>query len=128
MRATTLVNTLRAQGWGFAIDGAGIRERSPRGAMTDELRQALLAEKASIMTILAAEHLRAPMPLRSEDITAVKVWSEILQEAVWVVAEGVPIDAYLRDGKVYRRHEVRVLVAQGRGVKVWAPLAPEMKR
>jgi hypothetical protein len=32
MQAATLVNTLRAQGWGFAIDGAGIRVRSPRGA------------------------------------------------------------------------------------------------
>jgi TubC N-terminal docking domain len=128
MRATTLVNTLRAQGWGFALDGAGIRVRSPRGAMTHELRQALLAEKGNIMTILAAEHVRAPMPLRNEDIAAVKVWSEALQEPVWVVAEDVPIHEFLGDGKVYTPHEVQVLRAQGQGVKVWAPLAPEMKR
>jgi hypothetical protein len=125
MRATTLVNTLRAQGWGFAIDGAGIRVRSPRGAMTDALRQALLAEKGNIMTILAAEHVHAPMPLRSEDIAAVKVWSEALQEAIWVVADGVPIAEYLSEGKVFTHHEVRVLRARGRGVKAWAPLDAE---
>jgi hypothetical protein len=38
MRATTLVDTLRAQGWGFAIDGHDLRIRRPRGALTDELR------------------------------------------------------------------------------------------
>jgi hypothetical protein len=127
MRATTLVDTLRAQGWGFAIDGHGLRVRSPRGALTAELRQTLLAEKAAIMTMLAAEHVRAPMPLRREDITAVKVWSEILQEAVWVVAEGEPLDEYLGEGKVYTHQEVRVLREQGRGVKAWAPLDTEIE-
>jgi TubC N-terminal docking domain len=127
MRATTLVDTLRAQGWGFAIDGHGLRIRRPRGALTDELRQALLAEKAAIMTILAAEHVRAPMPPRRDDIAAVKVWSEVLQEAVWVVADDVPLDEYLADGRVYTYHEVRVLLEQGRGVKAWAPLDTEME-
>ena len=106
MRATTLIDTLRAQGWGFAIDGHDLRIRRPRGALTGELRQALQAEKAAIIAILAAEHVRAPMPPRSDDIAAVKVWSEVLQEAVWVVAEGVPIDEYLADGKIYTPHEV----------------------
>jgi hypothetical protein len=127
MCATTLVNTLRAQGWGFAIDGAGIRVRSPRGAMTDALRQALLAEKGNIMTLLAAEHVRAPMPLRSEDIAAVKVWSEALQEAIWVVADGAAIAEYLREGKVFTHQEIRVLRAHGRGVKAWAPLDIELE-
>jgi TubC N-terminal docking domain len=127
MRASTLVETLRAQGWGFAIDGHGLRIRRPRGALTDELRQALLAEKAAIMTILAAEHVRASMPPRSEDIAAVKVWSEVLQEPIWVVADDVPLNPYLADGRVYTLHEVRVLVEQGRGVKAWAPLDAEME-
>jgi hypothetical protein len=95
--------------------------------MTHELRQALLAEKGNIMTILAAEHVRAPMPLRSEDIAAVKVWSEALQEAIWVVGDGVPIAEYLREGKVFTHHEVRVLRAHGRGVKAWAPLDTEVE-
>ena len=127
MRASTLVEKLRAQGWAFAIDGQGLRIRSPRGALTDGLRQALLAEKAAIMTILAAEQQRAPVPPQADAIVAVKVWSEILQEAVWVVAEGVPIDEYLGDGKVFTHHEVRVLLAQGRGVRAWAPLDAELE-
>lgn len=126
MRATTLVDTLRARGWGFALDGHGLRIRRPKGALTDELRQALLAEKAAILTILAAEHQRAQVPPQDEDIVAVKVWSEVLQEAVWVVADGVPIDEYLGDGKVFTHHEIRVLRAHGRGVKAWAPLDAEM--
>jgi TubC N-terminal docking domain len=127
MHATTLIDTLRAQGWGFAIDGHDLRIRRPRGALTEEIRQSLKAEKAAIMTILAAEHVRAPLPPRSDDIAAVKVWSEVLQEAVWVVADDVPLDPYLADGRVYTHHEVRVLLAQGRGVKAWAPLDTEME-
>jgi hypothetical protein len=126
MRATTLVDTLRAQGWGFALDGAGIRVRSPRGALTDELRQAIRAEKAALLRILAAEQQRAPMPLQGDDLVAVKVWSEVLQEAVWVVADGVPIAEYLREGKVFTHHELRVLREQGRGVKAWAPVDIEL--
>jgi TubC N-terminal docking domain len=127
MRATTLVNTLRAQGWALAIDGAGIRVRSPRGALTDDLRQAIRAEKAAILRILAVEQQRAQMPLQGDDLVAVKVWSEALQAAIWVVADGVPIAEFLGDGKVFTHHEIRVLRERGRGVKVWAPLAPEMK-
>ena len=121
MRATTLVETLCAQGWDFAIDGQGLRIRRPRGALTDELRQAIRAEKAAIMAILAAEQPRAPGPPTADEMVAVKVWSEVLQEAVWVIADGVPIAEYLADGKVYTHREVRVLLAQGRGVQAWAP-------
>jgi hypothetical protein len=124
---TALLETLRGRGWTFALDGQGLRIRRPRGALTDELRQALKAEKAAIMAILAAEHVRAPMPPRREDIAAVKVWSEVLQAPVWVVADGVPLEAYLGDGKVYTHREVRVLLAQSRGVKAWAPLDTEVE-
>ena len=110
---------------GFAIDGAGIRVRSPRGALTDELRQAIRAEKAAILMILAAEQQRAQMPLQGDDLVSLKVWSEALQEGVWIVAERESIDKYLRDGKIFSHHEIRVLRAHGRGVKVWTPLDPE---
>jgi len=126
MSPTALLDTLRAQGWGFAIDGHGLRIRSPRGAMTDELRQALMAEKAAILTILAAEQQRAPVLPQADEIVAIKVWSEALEEPVWVVADGVPIAEYLREGKVFTHHEIRVLREQGRGVKAWAPLDIEM--
>jgi hypothetical protein len=65
-------------------------------------------------------------PYQEESIVAVKVWSEVLQEAVWVIADEVPLDAYLRKGKVFTYAEVRVLLEHGRGIKVWAPLDGEM--
>jgi hypothetical protein len=55
------------------------------------------------------------------------VWSEALQEAIWVVADGVPIAEYLSEGKVFTHQEVRVLRARGRGVKAWAPLDLEVE-
>jgi hypothetical protein len=127
MTATAILQTIRARGGQVTREGDTIRVGKTRGVLTDELRQAIRAEKAAIMTILAAEHVRAPMLPRRDDIAAVKVWSEVLQEAVWVVADGVPIDEYLGDGKVYTHHEVRVLLAQGRNVKTWAPLDTEME-
>ena len=128
MNASTILQTVRERGGQVTLEGDNIRVCKTSGVLTDELRQAIRAEKAAIMTILAAEQVRAPMPPRRDDIAAVKVWSEVLQEAVWVVADDVPLDPYLADGRVYTPHEIRVLRAQGQGVKVWAPLAPEMKR
>jgi hypothetical protein len=127
MDATAILQTIRARGGQVMLEGDTIRVCKTSGGLTDELRQAIRAEKAAIMTILAAEHVRAPMPPRRDDIAAVKVWSEVLQEAVWVVADGVPLDPYLGDGKVYTHREVRVLLAQGRGVKAWAPLDAEVE-
>jgi hypothetical protein len=127
MHATAILNLLREHGCTVTVEGDHLSVRKGKGVLTDALRQAIASEKAAIMTILAAEHVRAPMPPRREDIAAVKVCSEALQEAIWVVAEGVPIDEYLGDGKVFTHHEIRVLRAHGRGVKTWAPLDIEME-
>jgi TubC N-terminal docking domain len=127
MNATAILQTIRQRGGQVTLEGDHIRVCKTSGVLTDELRQAIRAEKAALLRILAAEQQRARMPLQGDDLVAIKAWSELLEEALWVVTEGVPIDAYLRDGKVFTPHEVRVLRAHGRGVKVWAPLAPEMK-
>lgn len=127
MHATAILNLLREHGCTVTMEGDHLSVRKGKGVLTDALRQAIASEKAAILTILAAEHVHAPMPPRRDDIAAVKVWSEVLEEAIWVVADGVPIDEYLGEGKVYTHHEVRVLLAQGRGVKAWAPLDMEME-
>jgi TubC N-terminal docking domain len=127
MHATAILHLLREHGCTVTMDGDHLRVRNGNGVLTDALRQAIASEKGAIMAILAAEHVRAPMPPRRDDIAAVKVWSEALQAAIWVVAEGMPIDEYLGDGKVYTYREVRVLLAHGRGVKTWAPLDIEME-
>jgi TubC N-terminal docking domain len=127
MHATAILQTIRARGGQVTLEGNNIRVGKTSGVLTDELRQAIRAEKAAILTILAAEQQRAPMPLQGDDLVAVKVWSEALQEPIWVVADGVPIDEYLGDRKVFTHQEVRVLLEQGRGVKAWAPLDTEME-
>jgi hypothetical protein len=127
MNATAILQTIRQRGGQVTLEGDTIQVCKTSGVLTDELRQAIRAEKAAILTILAAEQQRARMPLQGDDLVAVKMWSEVLQEAVWVVGDGVPIDEYLGDGKVFTHHEVRVLRAHGRGVKVWAPLDPEVE-
>ena len=127
MNATAILQTIRQRGGQVTLEGDHIRVCKTSGVLTDELRQAIRAEKAAIVTILAAEQQRAPMPLQGYDLVAVKVWSEVLQEAVWVVADDVPLDPYLADGRVYTHHEIRVLRAHGQGVKVWAPLAPALE-
>jgi TubC N-terminal docking domain len=124
MNATTILQTIRQRGGQVTLEGDTIRVCKTSGVLTDELRQAIRAEKAAILMILAAEQQRARMPLQGDELVALKVWSELLQEAIWVVAEGLPLDEYLADG-VYRHSEIRVLIEQGRGVKVWAPLDPE---
>jgi hypothetical protein len=127
MHAAAILKLLRGHGCTVTMDGEHLSVRNGKGVLTDALRHAIASEKAAIMTILAAEHVHAPMTLRSEDIAAVKAWSEALQEAIWVVADGVPIAEYLSDGKVFTHHEVRVLRAHGRGVKAWAPLDTEVE-
>jgi hypothetical protein len=126
MHATAILKLLRGHGCMVTMDGEHLSVRNGKGVLTDALRQAIASEKAGIMAILAAEHVRAPMP-PEETIAAVKAWSEVLQEAIWVVADGVPIDEYLREGKVFTHREVRALKAHGRGVKAWAPLDAELE-
>jgi hypothetical protein len=127
MHATAILHTIRERGGQVTREGDTIRVGKTSGVLTDELRQAIRAEKAAILAILAAEQQRAQMPRHGDDLVAVKVWSEVLREAIWVVADDVSLDPYLADGKVYTHHEVRVLVALGRGLKAWAPLDIEME-
>jgi hypothetical protein len=127
MNATAILQTIRQRGGQVILDGDHIRVCKTSGVLTDELRQAIRAEKAALLRILAAEQQRAPAPPQADDIVAIKVWSEALEEALWVVADGVPIDEYLADGKVFTHHEVQVLRAQGQGVKAWVPLDIELE-
>jgi TubC N-terminal docking domain len=127
MNATAILQTIRARGGQVTLEGDTIRVGKTSGVLTDELRQAIRAEKAAILSILAAEQKRARKPLQGNDLVALKVWSALLQEAIWVVADGVPVEEYLGEGKDFTPREVRVLRAHGRGVKAWAPLDAQVE-
>ena len=73
MRASAILQTIRARGGQVTLEGDHIRVCKTSGVLTDELRQAIRAEKAAILTILAAEQQRTRMPLQGDDLVALKV-------------------------------------------------------
>jgi len=52
-------------------------------------------------------------------IAAVKVWSTVLDEAIWVIADDVPPQQWPTDGPVYRHAEVKILTRVGQDTLAW---------
>jgi hypothetical protein len=63
-----------------------------------------------------------------EDVcpVAVKVWSAILEEAIWVVADDLPKDAWPADAQAYTQQEVRVLRQLGQDTLAWVHATKRM--
>jgi hypothetical protein len=79
--------------------------------MTPELKQALAAQKTNLLRILAVE-APAASSLNLDPhcaVTAVKAWSDVLPEAIWVVIDGLPRDQWPSDAPVYTHTEVAIL-------------------
>jgi hypothetical protein len=53
------------------------------------------------------------------EITAVKVWSDILQAAVWVIADDLPKEEWPSDAPVYTHTEVTILQDIGPDMRAW---------
>ena len=53
------------------------------------------------------------------EVMAVKVWSDILGEAIWVVADHLPQNEWPTDAPVYRHQEVRILKQVGQDTLAW---------
>jgi hypothetical protein len=60
-------------------------------------------------------------PFRDEtDLpVAVKVWSDVLQAAVWMVRDNLPRTEWPQDGPVYTHEEIRMLTKVGQDVLQW---------
>jgi hypothetical protein len=56
---------------------------------------------------------------RAEDITAVKVWSPVVNATVWVVADDLPREAWPTDAPVYTQAEVTMLRQSARDWLAW---------
>jgi hypothetical protein len=95
------------------VEGERLRYRAPKGALTPELRHALTAYKAELLDLLA--HAAAD----ASSIVAVKVWSNVLQDAVWVVADDLPRDHWPTDAPVYTQAEVKILLQVGPRTLAW---------
>jgi hypothetical protein len=57
---------------------------------------------------------------------AVKVWSAMLGEALWVVADDLPKDAWPTDALAYTHQEVKVLRRIGQDTLVWVHATKQM--
>src|SRR5919109_2096039 len=115
MTPTDLLNELTRHGVILEPNGDRLRYKAPVGVLTPELKQALSAQKAALVKILAAEAAVPAAPEVPDDhaIIAVKGWSGILGEPIWVVADDLPKDAWPADALAYTHQEVKVLLQIG---------------
>jgi hypothetical protein len=108
--------------------GDKLRYRAPAGTLTPELKLALADQKAAIMQLLATEvPIGSPPAVADErEVIALKVWSDILREAVWVVADDIPRAEWPTDAPVYTYTEVTILKDVGHDTLVWVHATKEM--
>jgi hypothetical protein len=130
MDGLTLLNEARAAGLEVRTDGDRLVVRGPRSAET--LARQLLAHKAELLyllTLIPTDYTpRALDPVGpcEAPIVAVKVWSDVLQQAIWVVADDLPCDEWPTDAPVYTRAEVKVLTRVGPDTVEWVHVTKQM--
>jgi hypothetical protein len=128
MTAHDLIAACRARGISLEVRGDQLRCRAPVGIMTPQLKQALAAQKAALVQIFMAEApaLAAPKLPDDRTIIAVKVWSGMLSEAIWVVADNLPRDEWPRETAVYTHAEVKWLRQVGPDTLEWVHASKQM--
>jgi hypothetical protein len=62
---------------------------------------------------------QAPVQDETSQSVGVKVWSDVLQAAVWVVRDDLPPVEWPHDAPVYTQREVRLLTKIGHDVLQW---------
>ncbi len=128
MIAHDIIAECRTRGISLEVIGERLRCRAPVGALTPELKQALVAQKAALVQILTGEPpvLAAPQQPDDRAIIALKVRSTILGEAIWVVADDLPKEAWSADALAYTHQEVKVLRQLGQDTLAWVHTAKQM--
>lgn len=64
-------------------------------------------------------------PVIAGEIVAVQVWSAILGEAVWVVADDLPRSEWPPDASIYTHQEVKILTQVGPETLAWVQAVKE---
>jgi TubC N-terminal docking domain len=128
MMAHDLIAECRTRGISLEVIGERLRCRGPVGVLTPELKQALAAQKAALVQILTGEAptLAAPKPPDDDALIALKVWSTILGEAIWVVADDLPKEAWPGDALTYTHEEVKILRQIGQDTVAWVHATKQM--
>jgi hypothetical protein len=134
MNAKDLLARCEALGVTLAPGTNGTLRVSPPGVLPDELRTALIVHKPEILVHLtshgddgvfgdaegnAVDAVQPPA-------VAVRVWSDMLQEAVWVVADNLPRAKWPTDGRVYTHAEVKMLTRVGPDTLEWVHATKQM--
>jgi hypothetical protein len=128
MTPDDLITACRARGISLEIRGDQLRCRAPVGVITPDLKQALADQKAALIQMLTA---KVPTALPHEvannhECIAVQVWSDILSESIWVVANDLPKDAWPIDASVYTHAEVKMLTHVGPDTLEWVHAAKQV--
>jgi hypothetical protein len=129
MTAIELLTEVRQRGIRMTAQGGRLCLDAPSGAVTPELREALITLKEELLRLLIqpstavarGSEPESPVniPEAGEPIVAVKAWSDILGEAVWVVASDVPRTDWPTDAPVYTHTEVELLSLMGPDTLAW---------
>jgi TubC N-terminal docking domain len=119
-----LLALCQERGITLEVVGDRLRCRAPVGVLTSGLKSALADQKAALMQILTAEGADAPYPAvpAEAEVIAIKAWSDILQEAIWVVVDDLSRDEWPADAPVYEYREVKILKEVGPGALSWVHL------
>jgi len=128
MTTEALLATCRTYGITLEVIGDRLRCRAPVGVMTPELKQALADHKTSLLQVLA---MKAPAASSLNldphcAVIAVKAWSDVLQEAIWVVIDGLPRDQWPSDAPVYTHAEVAILTQIDPDTLSWVHITKQM--
>jgi hypothetical protein len=128
MTPTDLLHELTRRGVILEPTGDRLRYKAPVGVLTPELKQALAAQKAALVQILAGEAPAPEAPELSDDraIIALKVWSAMLGEAVWVVADDFSQETWPGEALTYTYEEVKILRQVGQDTVAWVHATKQM--
>jgi hypothetical protein len=136
MTAIELLAELRQRGIRITAQGDHLYLDAPRGAVTSELREALITSKEELLRLLIQPSTTTARDPESEAFVnthgegapnaAVKVWSDMLGEAVWVVADDMPRTEWPAGSPVYTHQEVKILLRVGPDTLKWVHLVKEL--
>jgi hypothetical protein len=121
MTAHDIIAECRTRGISLRVIGERLRCRAPIGILTAELKQALADQKATLMQILTGEGADTASPAVpvGTEVIAIKAWSDILEEAIWVVVDDLSHDEWPTDAPVYQYCEVKILREVGPDTLSW---------
>lgn len=146
MTPEAILADLKLNGARVEVVGDKLRCRAPVGVLTPELRQAMAEQKAALLQLLTTSQTPASRPpapcprcgasdwrntpdagrwcvpcvvTGRDPVAAVKVHSDVLNEAIWVVCDDLPREAWPTDAPVYTQAEVKILAQVGPDVLAW---------